>query len=239
MRWLRRAMKKINSFLMLVLVSSVSTHIHVMSKSQFKPYVKPSSNASKIEHIKHFMPHVARAMVENRSLGGGEYGTHMAPLLTAVAYTTGPILELGCGDYSTPLLHALCSKTHRFLLSADTDKKWLHLFMDLENWWHQFKYVPVYEDDWERNPKPHLWDEVGAGTRWGVVLIDHRPGERRAVDIKRLKDQADILVVHDAQELGYNYASVMGDFKYRYLYKRYSTQTLVLSNVIDVAALFN
>ena len=231
-------MKRSYISIIVLLLGNGWAHMQAANKPKFQPYVKVN-NASKIEHIKQFMPHVARAMVDNRVLGSAAYGTHMAPLFTAVTHTTGPILELGCGDYSTPLLHALCSKTHRFLLSTDTDKKWLNLFMDLERPWHHFAYVPVYEDDWERNPKPYLWDNIGADMRWGVVLVDHRPGERRAVDIKRLKDQADILVVHDAQEAGYNYASIMNDFRYKYVYKRYSTQTLILSNVIDVAALFN
>ena len=35
------------------------------------------------------------------------YATRQPLLALAVAQTDGPILELGCGHYSTPLLHAL------------------------------------------------------------------------------------------------------------------------------------
>jgi hypothetical protein len=64
----------------------------------------------------------------NRNMSSSDYGTHIAPLLTAVLATDGPVLELGCGDFSTPLLHAICAKQNRLLVSTDTDKAWLELF---------------------------------------------------------------------------------------------------------------
>jgi hypothetical protein len=178
-------------------------------------------------------------MVKNRKLGDPTYGTHMAPLLTVVARTNGPILEMGCGDYSTPLLHALCAPTQRFLLSTDTDKRWLSLFLDLRTQWHQFDYIPVYEDDWSRNPKPELWDRIGTDRHWSVIFIDHRPGERRVVDIVRLRNYTDIFVVHDSQQPTYGYDRVLATFKYRYVYERYATQTTIVSDTIDVRQFFN
>lgn len=166
------------------------------------------------------------------------FSTHMAALITSVVNTDGPVLELGCGDFSTPLLHAICSVNKRFLLSTDTDKKWLNLFIDLEQPWHQFLYVPVYEDDWTTNPKPHLWDEVGNDRHWGVVFVDHRPGERRVVDIQRLRSNADIIVVHDTEQPSYNYEPVLKTFKYKYVYERYLVTTTVVSDTIDVRKLF-
>lgn len=177
-------------------------------------------------------------MVKQRVLGDPNFGTHLTPLITAALYTQGPVLEMGSGDYSTPLLHAICSVDKRLLISADTDKKWLSFFTDLETSWHQFVYVPVYEDDWSQNPKPFMWDAIGNNIRWGVVFIDHRPGERRAIDIKRFKNQADIIVVHDTQQPSYGYEPVFAEFKYRYTYERYATTTTLVSNSIDVASLF-
>ncbi len=58
------------------------------------------------------------------------YGTHMACLIAAVINTTGPVLELGSGHYSTPLLHVLCSphdgKPARLLVSTETELNWLN-----------------------------------------------------------------------------------------------------------------
>lgn len=173
----------------------------------------------------------------NRKLGNPNFGTHMAPLITSVMNTDGPIFEMGCGDYSTPILHAICEKQQRKLLSTDTSNEWLNLFIDLTSTYHKFEYVPVYEDDWEKNPKPELWDKVG-NQNWGVVFIDHRPGERRKDDIKRFQNSADIVVVHDTETESYRYESVFNLFKYRYDYKRYSTYTTIVSNKIDVSKLF-
>lgn len=165
-------------------------------------------------------------------------GTHMALLLTAVAHTRGPILEMGAGDFSTPLLHAVCSNEKRLLLTVDTSLKTLHDFIDLKNSWHYFGYVPVYEDDWEANPNPELWNLVGNDADWAVVFINHRPGTRRVQDIERLRSHAAIFVVHDTQEAGYGYAPVLDTFKYKYVDTRYATQTTIVSDSIDVSKFF-
>lgn len=175
--------------------------------------------------------------MENRILKNAEYGTHMAPLITAVINTNGPVFEMGCGDYSTPMLHAICTAQHRQLLSTDTSKEWLKYFTDMENEYHKFIYVPVYDDDWLLNPKPEKWDEIG-NQSWSVVFIDHRPGERRKVDIERFKNTAQIIVVHDTETMGYGYEPILKSFKYRYDYKRYNIYTTLVSNFIDVSKLF-
>lgn len=173
-----------------------------------------------------------------RVLGDGNWGTHVVPLISAVINSKGPILELGAGDYSTPLLHALCKKEHRFLLSTDTDKQWLELFRDLETTYHKLHYVSVYEDDKMLNPKPEKWDDIGNDQFWGVVLVDHRPAERRRVEIERLKKNTNIFVVHDSEQLSYQYEDIFATFKYRYDYSRYRSRTTLISNETDVAKLF-
>ena len=176
---------------------------------------------------------------KNRVPGDSRYGTHMIPLITVVVNTSGPILELGCGDFSTPLLHALCSKTKRYILSTETSYSWLKLFMDLQTDWHEFLHVSVYEDDWQLNPRPELWDNIGNQKHWSVVLVDHRPGERRVIDIMRLRKNTDIFVVHDTEQLSYGYESVLKSFKYRYIYDRYQTQTTIVSDVIDITKFYD
>lgn len=181
---------------------------------------------------------VKPSMVKGRNLADPNYGTHMVPLATVVAHTSGPVLELGCGDFSTPLLHAICSVNKRLLVSTDTDKKWLSLFLDLENEWHKFIYVPVYTDDLNANPQPKKWDTIGTDVHWAVVLVDHRPGERRIEDVQRLRSHTDIFVVHDTQQPTYGYEPILSTFKYKYIYERYTTTTTLVSDTIDIAALF-
>lgn len=175
----------------------------------------------------------------NRQLADAAYGTHMAPLVTAIMATSGPVFEMGCGDYSTPLLHAICKSQNRFLLSSDTSCDWISLFLDMESVQHKFKYVPVYTNDWDMNPQPSKWDELGNEVdHWSVVFIDHRPGERRAKDIERFANKADIIVVHDTETASYNYEPVFKTFKYRYDYKRYNVYTTLVSNSVNVHNLF-
>lgn len=82
------------------------------------------------------------APIPQRRLGNADYGTHVFPLLVAVLNTTGPILEMGCGNFSTPLLHTACAKNKRFLLSAETNADWLKLFTCFATDWHHLKIVP-------------------------------------------------------------------------------------------------
>lgn len=170
-------------------------------------------------------------------------GTHFPALATVVVNTQGPVLEMGCGDYSTPLLHALCAPNKRLLVSTDVDKGWISLFLDLRRSWHRFVHVPAYEqydarNDWLYSVGMDAWNSIGLDTHWSVVLIDHTPGLQRAVDIERLRNNTDIFVVHDTEDSRYGYEAILATFKYKYVYDRYSVTTTIVSDVIDVANFF-
>ena len=181
-------------------------------------------------------PHELREGIAN-------FGTHFPALALMVAHTTGPILEMGCGDYSTPMLHALCTPTKRMLVSADVSKAWLELFLYMQRDWHTFIYVPAYEQQHNGNNAwfsvgQGAWDTVGSNTRWSIVLIDHNPGLRRVIDIERLRPQTEIFVVHDTEDIQYGYDRVLKTFKYIYEYRQYHITTTIVSDTIDVAKLF-
>jgi hypothetical protein len=144
------------------------------------------------------------------------WATHIPVLVSAVSNTSGAVIELGCGDYSTPVLHLLCKD--RTLISAESDEKWLMQFMDLSSKTHNFFHV----NDWAN------FKQIDQS--WDVAFVDHAPGERRKYDIERLRDKTRFVVVHDSEAACYGYESVFATFKHRIDYKRYNTWTSVLSN---------
>ena len=154
----------------------------------------------------------------NGILGGA---THFPILAGAVARTQGPILELGAGHFSTPMLHMMCLEKNRRLVTVEGDPEWLKTFKILETPWHEFHHMKIgREDDFT------LIDEAD----WAVVLVDHRPASRRIREIERLKDRAIFIVVHDTEdERAYHYESTLAKFTYRTDWKAYRVWTSVVS----------
>jgi hypothetical protein len=155
------------------------------------------------------------------------YSTHLPVLTAAICRTAkGPVLELGCGYYSTPVLHEICAVQNRILISADNDKSWLEKFEYMQSEKHQF-YCPA---DWTKL-------EVIDVYRWSVVFIDHHPPLRRKIDIERLQNNADFLVIHDTENPIYHYEQVLAAFKYRFDYKKLHPWTTVVSQFYPPAEL--
>jgi hypothetical protein len=74
---------------------------------------------------------------------------------------------------------------------------------------------------------------------WGVIFIDHSPHQRRGIELVRLKDHADFIVVHDTeprQEKRYHVAEGLASFKYRSDDIRVVPHTTVVSNFRPEAA---
>ena len=117
------------------------------------------------------------------------WGSHLPMLAACVAATSGDVLELGVGDFSTPVLHALCGATGRNLVSVEDDMAWCHklaLRFTTQDW-HKFYNNPY--DDFHRG---------FPNRNWSVALIDNSPGgERRAKDFILLLPRTEWVVVHD------------------------------------------
>jgi predicted O-methyltransferase YrrM len=155
-----------------------------------------------------------------------KYGSHLPVLMKLMSITSGDILELGTGLYSTPYLHWACFPTKRKLVSYDNDPLY---FSFSEQFKSDFHDVQLVKD----------WDEItqSAQKPWAFVLIDHAPSERRRVDAANLKDLAEYLIVHDTdprQEKHYGYKSIWDQFKWRYTYKVTTCWTTVVSNKVDL-----
>ena len=155
--------------------------------------------------------------------GVDNYGTHFIPLAAAVARTTGPVLELGMGDHSTPLLHLMCHD--RLLVSADSNPRWMSRYEAFRSPTHHLHAV----GDWREWRVPEQHD-------WAVCFIDCAPTEQRHELITRLQDRARFIVVHDT-ETDVESANVLGfeeslaRFKHRSDYRVFRPFTTVVSDV--------
>jgi len=165
-------------------------------------------------------------MIKNRKLSDAPYGTHITPLIAAVLETEGDVIELGMGDYSTPLLHEIVKYQrsvgiNRNLFSYENHREWLNNFIDLENAYHHITFV-------------NKWENISL-IKCSVVFIDHAPAERRIIDIERWRHHADIIVVHDTDKLKYyGYEPILSSFKYRNTYERYAKSTTIVSDRINI-----
>lgn len=149
------------------------------------------------------------------------YATHLPLLAACVAHTSGPVLELGCGAYSTPLLHALC--VGRPLVTLENDAAWHTRFFHLARGQHTMKLIG--------GP----WEEVGLGGPYDVALIDHSPPVRRVEEIVRLRGQVRLFVVHDTEHRGYGYEPVLTSFPHRVEWQGYAPWTSVVSDLDDLS----
>lgn len=127
------------------------------------------------------------------------------------------------GDSSTAALHAVAEATGRLVCSYDHEPSWVDRFAELRSPNHQVVQI----SSWDDCPIEQ--------TRWSVALVDHGPRERRVVDIARLANRAEVLVVHDSEEPSYNYDQVFGRFAYRHDYRDVAPWTTLLSNYVDVS----
>ena len=153
------------------------------------------------------------------------YGSHKLVLLAAsivTAHDKTPVMEMGCGYHSTGLFHQLIvNEQKRFLLSTDTDREWLSKFeANMTSPLHQFRHIAQTSE----------WDTIGIDRpRWSIIFVDHKPGERRVVDIIRLANVTDIMIVHDTEASGYNYEPGLAQFPYRYRFNYLKLFTDVVS----------
>lgn len=153
-------------------------------------------------------------------------GSYLPILIKIIGFTTGPVLELGMGTFSTHYLHWACYPDRR-LLSYENNPDLLDWSRSFSNDYHEIRFV----DD---------WDKADLSGHWSVALIDHSPGDRRVVDIKRLANSVDYIVAHDSQperDRRYKYSRVHSMFKYRKDFGRENPLTTVLSNFKDLTNL--
>ena len=150
-------------------------------------------------------------------------GSHIPVLVKMMQQINGPVLELGVGHNSTPILHWLCAEKGLPLLSLEGDKVWYDEFASFKTFNHRVEFV----ENWDELDKFNVYD-----TKWSMVLVDNNPVRKRGQLAKRLRNHADFLLLHDAEpenDHKYHYSKIYDKFKYKYLYDKVWPFTAVLS----------
>jgi len=150
------------------------------------------------------------------------YTTHIPVLIKAIQTSDGPVMELGSGLFSTPLMHWLCAEKRRKLVTYESVPEYYEFAKQFRSRNHHIRLIDS-------------WDKIDTQTHWSVVLIDHIK-ERRAIDAIRLKDTVDYIILHDSGgEKVYGYDKVYPHFKHIYHWKFCTPWTTVVSNFKDLS----
>lgn len=173
------------------------------------------------------------------------FSTHQVPLVAAMLKTQGPILELGAGWYSTPLISVFANVQKREACTVETNDAFLRLLAHYASPYHELRFMSGFEFDegtgtfipGHHTPKRPEYVDCQArflnsfgGRQWAVVLIDQRPGFLRAPAIQRFAELAEFIVVHDTEDDRYGYEPTLSTFRYRYDFQALGPATTVVSN---------
>lgn len=143
-----------------------------------------------------------------------------------VIETTGDVLELGTGMFSTPVLHWLCVPDKRTLVSYESHRK----FYDI---------AKQYSDEFHTVNFTENFDEIDIEKPWDVVFVDHE-AKRRSREAIRVANCAKFVILHDTcwrDEKHYHYQEAYPYYKYFYQFHLARPKTTLLSNFVDVSKL--
>lgn len=162
--------------------------------------------------------------------------THIPILAAVLARTEGPVLELGVGHYSTPIIHFACKSKNRHAVSIDTSRSWIdffakvyasanHLFMGTENRLISFDLSTR---------------QILTAMSWEVAFIDQQPEVDRKKCIEILRDRINYIIVHDAEPLAtvYGWGNIFDTFPHKFYYDFYGNGTAVVSMTEDLSWLY-
>ena len=149
-------------------------------------------------------------LTDSGSLG---YFSHMPVLALALMKTSGPVIEMGVGWGSTPMLKMICKSFNRSLISYESDREWAK----------QFDATFVLD-----------WRHFDIDLDYSIAFIDCAPGDQRKDLALKLKGRATYIILHDAESDppgDYRYHEIIPQFKYHEFYRTLRPSTLVLSDV--------
>jgi predicted O-methyltransferase YrrM len=126
------------------------------------------------------------------------YATHQRLLVKHMMQTTGPVIELGAGNYSTPILHEIAGAQGRHLTTVDHNPDWLNRFKIFENDVHTLTLLAS-------------WDDFKPSGAYGFAFVDHAdpPGHPRWLQVQKLLPVAGLILIHDTEDDLYGYSKLM------------------------------
>lgn len=155
--------------------------------------------------------------------------THQRLLVGAALRTKGPILELGCGFYSTPLLHEIAEVQDRLLITIDNNIDWLAQFLSLESKCHKLKLVGWWGELYEHSE----------ALDFSLCFVDQGQPCEREYAIRKLMDKVRVFVMHDTEEQhAYGYGRTLPMFRYQFTDRCQKAWTTIVSNSVDVTGWF-
>ena len=143
-------------------------------------------------------------------------GSHLPIVGKLLSHINGPILEMGSGFFSTPILYWSAMAKGQPFRSYEGNKEWADLMGD------PVRYV-------------ENWNDVNINEmRWAVAFIDHGSAILRKDHALAVKDNADFIVLHDSEprnDRHYKFSEIYNQFKYRFDFTVVTPHTTILSNV--------
>ncbi len=148
--------------------------------------------------------------------------TNFPMLMKVVEMSGGPVMEIGSSASSTPLLHWLCKERNLKLVTYERNPDNFEFAKDFKSRNHIIRLIGDS-------------DKIDTESHWGVVLINQSSAEQMGIDIIRLQNNADYIVLPDSEkEVSHGYDKIWEHFDYRYDWKDCKPWTTVISNFKDL-----
>ena len=154
------------------------------------------------------------------------WGSHQPVLIHALnTIVVGNVLEFGMGYNSTPIMHLICEKQNRKLLSMDSSEEWFNKFIQYKNDNHE---MFVFTTDKILNKEYDFFNK-----KYSIVFVDAAPAWIRQKFIQLIKENTDYIIVHDTEDK-INYFYDFSSFKHVFCFNKVSVFTSILSNLDDI-----
>lgn len=172
------------------------------------------------------------------------WASHQYPLIQAVMHTTGPIVEFGCGNYSTPLLSVIARRTGRQFVMVSSDREWAQAFTRYADDYLLLPGAGKNPGAWlDRGRLDHLLAGMVTDDKIGLLFMDNEQAVKdRVQTVLHCADHCRMVVMHDAQvtHRGGQWEQLQARFRHAYEWTgaKPRATTALLSNTINAAEWF-